>query len=59
MEQKLFIVKAYGSNQEIEIPEDLQKLFDDGWQIKQLSAFGHSNGHAASQYCVLLLERNK
>jgi len=54
MEQKLFIVRAYGSNEEIKIPEDLQKLFDEGWQIKQISAFA-----ASLQHCVLLLERNK
>ena len=58
MEQKLFIVRAYGSNEEIGTPEELQKLFDEGWQIKQISAFGYYvNG--AQQRCVLLLERNK
>ena len=58
MEQKLFITSVYGRNQEVEIPDDLKKLFSEGWHMKQISAFGYFNGRVDHQHCILLLERN-
>ena len=58
MEQKLFITSVYGKNQEIIISGNLLKLFEEGWRIKQISAFGYSSGHADHQRCILLLEKN-
>ena len=59
MEQKLFITSVYGKNQEVETPDDLQRLFSEGWQIKQISAFGYAGGNAYYQRCIILLERSK
>jgi hypothetical protein len=59
MKQKLFhldIGKYFDSNKEIVFPNNLQELINDGWYIKEMSAYNdsYSNGAAASGLTLLL-----
>ena len=66
MEQKLYYLDTCTSRTdcihscEIEIPEDLKELMDDGWRITQVSAFGYGGQNVNPQEpCILLLQREK
>ena len=62
MKQKLFhlgIGNYFDSNKEIVFPNNLQELINDGWYIKEMSAYNDSsNSGAAASGLTLLLQKD-
>ena len=62
MKQKLFhlgIGNYFDSNEEIVFPNNLQELINDGWYIKEMSAYNDSsNSGAAASGLTLLLQKD-
>ena len=57
MKQKLFhlnIDDYYTRNKEIVFPDKLQELINDGWYIKEMSAYNDPVGQGASGLTLLL-----
>ena len=62
MKQKVFMLdlELTDRDYEVEFPEKLIALLEDGWYIKQISSIGlsHSRDVLGMQQCALLLQKD-
>ena len=62
MKQKVYMLnlETTDCDYEVEFPEELNSLLEDGWYIKQISTIGlsYSRDVTGMQQCALLLQKD-